>query len=93
MDAAGADGFAQAVVGVVLMMREIFHPAVNQAGRHWLRADVHEPPLIQKIIVQIDPPGLDCIQQILRPGHEQPYNGTFFLGHRTQNPLRLYAAQ
>ena len=91
--AAGADGLGQAVVGVVLVVREDLEPAVDEAGRHGLRADVHQPPLVKVIVVQVHTAGLDGVQQVLRPGHQQPDDGALFLGDGAQDPLGLDAAQ
>lgn len=77
MDAAGANGLGQAVVRVVFVVREIFEPALDKARRHGLRADVHEPPLVEQVVVKIDAAGLDRVENVLRPGHEQPDDRAF----------------
>ena len=89
MDAARADRFGQTIVGVVLMVRENLEPAMNHALRHRLRADVHQPPLVEHVMAQVDAAGLDCLQDILAPRHEQPDDGAFFFGHGAQNPFGL----
>jgi len=66
---------------------------VDERRRHGLRADVHEPPLVEQIVAEVDAPGVHGVEQILRPGHEQPDNRAFFLGHGPENPLGLHAAQ
>ena len=93
MHAAGADGFGQAVVGIVLVVREYFHPAMNEAGRHGLGANVHQSPLRQFIFLKIDLAGIDGVQQILRPGNQQPNDGAAFFRDGAQNPFRLHSAQ
>ena len=93
MHTAGADGLAEAVVCVVFVVREVFEPALDEAGRDRLRADVHEPPLVEQIVLKIDAPGFNGVQNILRPGDQQPDDGAFFFCDCTKNPLRLYAAQ
>ena len=52
----GTDGLGKAVVRVVLVIREDLLPTRDQMRRHGLRADVHEPPLRQPIIRQMDLP-------------------------------------
>ena len=93
MHTAGADGLAEAVVCVVFVVREVFEPALDEAGRDRLRADVHEPPLVEQIVIEIDAPGFNGVQDILRPWNQQPDDGAFFFCDCTKNPLRLYAAQ
>ena len=93
VDAAGADGLAQTVVGVVLVVGKYLLPAVDQAGGHGLGPDVHQPPLVQQIAVQIGPAGLNGVQQVLAPGHQQPHDGAFLLRHRPEDPLRLHPPQ
>ena len=92
MDTAGADGLGQAIVGIILMMREDLQPPLNQAGGHRLCAYMHQPPLIQAVLAQVNP-GIDGIQQILGPRHQQPDDGALLFGHRPQNPLGLDATQ
>ena len=93
MDAARANGLGQAVVRVVFVVREIFEPALDKARRHGLRADVHEPPLVEQVVVKIDAAGLDRVENVLRPGHEQPDDRAFFLRDGPQDPFRLHAPQ
>ena len=93
MDAAGADGFAEAIVGVVLMVRKDLHPPVDQARGHRLGADVHQPPLIQEVIVEVYLACLNGIEQILAPGDKQPHDGAAFLGDGPEDPFRLHAPQ
>lgn len=71
--------------------REIFEPALDKARRHGLRADVHEPPLVEQVVVKIDAAGLDRVENVLRPGHEQPDDRAFFLRDGPQDPFRLHA--
>ena len=93
VDAAGADGFAEAVIGVILVMGEIFHPPLDEHGRHRLGADVHEPPLIQLVVLQLHVPAVQSVQDVLGPGDQQPHDGALLLVHRLQDPLRADAAQ
>ena len=93
MDTAGADGFGKTVVGVVLVMGEDLPPPSHQAGRNGLRADVHQTPLIQIIVIQVHLAGLDGVQQILCPGHQQPDDGALFLCDRAEDPLGLHATE
>ena len=66
---------------------------MDQAGRNGLRADVHEAPLLEHIVVQVDAPGVERVEQILRPRHEQPDDRAMLLGDGAENPFRLHAAQ
>ena len=75
------------------MVREVFEPALDEAGRDRLRTDVHEPPLVEQIVLKIDAPGFDGVQNVLRPWNQQPDNGAFFLRDCPQDPFRLHAAQ
>ena len=93
MYTAGTYGFTQPIVGVIQMMWEMFFPALDQTGRNRLGSDVHQPPLLQQIMLHIHFPGIDGVQKILRPWHQKPHNGTLFLRDRPQNPLRFHAPQ
>ncbi|OQC53675.1 MAG: hypothetical protein BWX55_00930 [Deltaproteobacteria bacterium ADurb.Bin022] len=93
MDTPRPDGFRKAVIGVVFMYGKIFFPAFNQAGRNRLCADVHQPPLIELVIFQLDVTAFDGVQNILRPRNQQPHDGNLFFGNRLENPFRLHTAQ
>ena len=54
---------------------------------------MHEPPLVKQIVIEIDAPGFNGVQNILRPGDQQPDDGAFFFRDRPQDPLRLHTAQ
>ena len=45
VDAAGADGFAETVVGIVLVVGEVLQPVLDKGGGDRLGPDVHQPPL------------------------------------------------
>ncbi len=45
VNAAGADGFGETVVGVILMVGKVLLPALDERRGHGLGADVHETPL------------------------------------------------
>ena len=70
------------------MVGKICHPAADQAGRHRLRADVHQPPLVQLVVLQLQFTAVQRIQQVLGPGHEKPDDGALLLAHRLQNGAR-----
>ncbi len=91
MHTARPDGLAQPIIGIVLMVRKMLLPTLNQTGRHGLCPDMHQPPLLQQIMFHLHLAGVDGIQKILCPGHQQPHDGTFLLRHRPQDPLRLHA--
>ena len=61
MDTAGSDGFGQAIVGVVLMVGEDGLSPGDEAGGNGLGTDVHQPPLIQTVLVQVNTTGIDGI--------------------------------
>ena len=87
MDTAGAGGFRQAVVGVVFMMREVFEPAADQAGRNRLGTDMHQAPLAELVILHFEFSGIQGCQDILGPGHQQPYDRAAFIGDRAEDGL------
>ena len=91
--AAGAGRFAQAVVRVVVMVREHLEPALDQRRRHRLRADVHEAPLRKSVVLQVHGARFDGVEDVLRPRHQQPHDGAALLAHRLQDPFRLDPAQ
>ena len=93
MDTARADGFTQAIVGVILMVREIFLPAADEGRRNRLCADVHQSPLIQLVIFYFKIAAVERIQDILCPRHKQPDNRALFLGHSFEHILRLGALE
>ena len=90
MDGARADGFAEAVVRVVVVMGEDLLPAFDEAGRHGLRADVHEPPLVKLVVGQFDFAAVDGVENVLRPWDEQPDNRALLFGDGADDPFRLY---
>ena len=90
MDGARADGFAEAVVRVVVVMREDCLPAFDEAGRHGLGTDVHEPPLVELVVGQFDFAAVDGIENILRPWNEQPDDRALLFGDGADDPFGLY---
>ena len=93
MHRAGADGFAQTVVGVVIVFREDALPAFDQARRHGLRADVHQPPLVELVIFQLDLAAVDGVQNVLRPWDQQPDDRALFFGDRADDPFGFDALE
>ena len=91
--AAGADGFGEAVVRVVLMVGEVAEPAADEAGRHGLCAYVHETPLVEVVVGKVDAAGVHGVQQVLSPRHEEPHYGALLFGDGAQYPFGLHAAQ
>ncbi|MPN42569.1 hypothetical protein SDC9_190126 [bioreactor metagenome] len=89
MNRAGAGGFAQPVIGVVFVVWKDRLPAFDQAGRHRLGADVHQPPLRQLVFFELDLPPFDGVEDILRPRHQQPDHRTALGGNGADDPLRL----
>ena len=88
VDTARASGLGQAVVGVVLVVGEILLPAADERGGHGLGADVHQLPLVQLVVGQLDVAPVQSVQNILRPGHQQPDDGTLLVGNGLENDLR-----
>ena len=87
VDAAGAYGFAQAVVGVIQMVREYALPALDKARRHGLSADMHQSPLVELIIFKVYLARVDSVKDILRPRHEQPDYRALLLGNGVDYPF------
>ena len=54
---------------------------------------MHEAPLVEAVIVEVDLAGIDRVQDVLRPRHQQPDDRALFLGHGTQDPIGAHAAQ
>ena len=88
MHRAGPDGFAQTVVGIVLVIREVLQPPVDQALGHGLGADMHQPPLGQFIVPDVQLPAVQGGQDILGPGNQQPYDGAVFLADGLEDGFR-----
>ena len=91
--AARADGLGKPVVGVVGVVGEALQPAVDEARRHRLGPHVHEAPLGQFVVVRVDVPALDGLEDVLHPGHQQPHDGDLLVGDRLEDPFRLGAPQ
>ena len=62
------------------MVREYFEPALYKALRYGLSSDMHEPPLIKQIIVEIHLAGLNVKKDVLSPGHQKPHDGALLFG-------------
>ena len=91
--AAGAGALGEAVVGIVFVMREHLLPSADEALGHGLRADVHEAPLVELVVGQVDLAALDGGEDVLRPGHEQPHVGAALAADRLEDGLGRHAAQ
>ena len=89
MDGAWADGFAEAVVCIVVMMWEDLLPTFDKTGRHRLRANVHEPPLIKLVIGKDDFAAVDGVENVLRPWDEQPDDRALLFGNGADDPFGL----
>ena len=75
------------------MRREVGLPAADERRRHRLRADVHQPPLRQLVVLDFEVAAVERVQNVLRPRHEQPDNRTFLPGDGLQHILRLGALE
>ena len=93
MDAARSDRLAQPVVRVVFMEREIRLPAFDEARRHRLGADVHETPLREDVVAEIDLFRFDRVEDILRPRNEEPDDRATFFRDRMKDRFGLDSAQ
>ena len=51
VNAPWTDRLTQPIIGVILMMGEIFLPAADERRRDRLGADVHQPPLVQSVVL------------------------------------------
>ena len=91
--AAGTRRLGEAVIGVVLLVGEVVQPALDQALGHRLRADVHEAPLVQVVVLEPQLAALDRRQDVLHPRHEQPDDGTALAADRLEDELRGDATQ
>ncbi|MPN32907.1 hypothetical protein SDC9_180390 [bioreactor metagenome] len=48
---------------------------------------MHQPPLIQAIILKPDFAAVNRIQNVLNPRNKQPHDGRFLFRHGLQNPF------
>jgi len=93
MDATRPDRFRKTVIGIIFVVGKIFFPAFNQTGRNRLSADVHQPPLLQFVILQFYIAAFDGIQNVLCPRNQQPDNCYLFFGYHFEYPFRFDATQ
>src|SRR5690606_26198653 len=93
MHAPGACRLAQAVVRVILVIREVLFPSLYQAWGYRLRAYVHHPPLLKLVILKLHVSPLYRVKDILGPRHEQPHDRYLLLRHGPEYPVRLYPTQ
>ena len=93
VDTARAGGLGQAVVGIVFVMGEILHPVLDKGGRDRLGADVHQPPLAELVVLQLQVAPVQRGQDILTPGHQQPHDGAPLLGDGIKDGLGAVALQ
>jgi hypothetical protein len=87
MDASGSGTFGQTIIGIILVMGENFFPFLNQTGRDGLGANVHQTPLIQMVIFELNFSALDRKKDIQRPGNQKPDYGYLFFGNGLHDPL------
>ena len=91
--AARAGRLGKTVVGVVLMLGEVFLPVTDQRRRYGLCADVHESPLIELIIGKLDFSAVKGIKDILSPRYQKPYDGALLVGNSLQDDVRFCALE
>ena len=80
VNASGADRLGKTVVCVIFVVREVLLPTLDEARGDGLRADVHQPPLVELVFIKIDLAAVDGVKNVLRPRNEQPNNGAMLLG-------------
>ena len=89
VDTSGSSGFAQPVVRIIVVMGKDLLPVFYQSGWNRLCTDMHQSPLVQMVLFQVDIPVFNGNQNILGPWHQQPYDGDLFLRHGFKYPLGL----
>ena len=57
-----------------------------------MRADVHQPPLRQNVIVGVEFLRVERVEKVLRPRNEEPNDGATLFGDRVKDRLRFDAA-
>ncbi len=93
MHAPGSHGFGESVVGIVLMMWEVFQPASHQAWGDGLGPDVHETQLTQLVVLQLDVASVESIEDVLHPRNQQPDDRDLLVGDGLKYPFRFGASQ
>ena len=73
-----SDRLGQTIVCIIFMIGKVFFPTLNKARRNGLCADMHKPPLRKRIILEVYVTSVDCVQYILCPRNQKPYNRAFF---------------
>ena len=68
-------------------MGEIAHPVLDEGGGHRLGADVHQPPLGQAVVLQLQLTTVQGGQNVLAPGHQQPDDGAALVGDGIEDGL------
>ena len=91
--AARTRGFRQTVVRIIFMMWEILQPMADERRRHRLRADVHQAPLGELIMLGFDVAAVEGRQNVLGPGNQQPDDGRPFQADRVQDRLGAVALE
>ena len=93
MYTARSDRLGKAVVGIVIVLGENLLPAMDQARRDRLRTDMHQTPAIQIVFGQIHIPAVNGIENVLRPGDQQPNDAALFVRNSLEDPFRADTAQ
>ena len=78
MDTSRSDRFTETVVCVVAVIGEYLFPAADQGRRNGLRTDVHQSPLFQLVLLKRQFASVQCIQNVLSPRDQQPYDRNMF---------------
>ena len=73
-----SDRLGQTIVCIIFMIGKVFFPTLNKTRRNGLCADMHKPPLRKRIILEVYVTSVDCVQYILCPRNQKPYNRAFF---------------
>ena len=75
MYAAWSDRLGETIIRIVKVIREIFFPVLDHAGRYRLGTNVHKSPLLEIVILKFQSSGVQSVQNVLSPRDEEPYDG------------------
>ena len=67
----------------------MFAPVLDQAWGDRLGTDVHQAPLGERVIVQVDPACVNGNENVVGPGDQQPGNGALLFGNGLKYPFGL----
>ena len=91
--AAGTDGLGKTVVSIVLVLGEVLEPSLDKRLGNGLSTDMHKSPLIELVVGELNVSSVQCIEDILSPRYEKPYDSTVLVGYSLKDVLRLCALE